>query len=265
MSFKREGDDPSQLNVLKKRRVADLLANSIPEDEALLLRDGRYSCSVCFHRPVFDTLDMLTVHRSGKKHLLSLQKFYGKKRLLENEIEKRQHEAYLQAEASGSQLTPGPAPLLASTKKITQNALLKAAPYNSCCRRTRETGSEPNPSNSRIHMLSQHTEKGDGSESGNSAPTKVENSPAITETIQTVHLPGSDSLKGSPLEKEGSRRKKASSPKGSELTPEKRRVLEHYLKLKSSGWVQDGTGKWVKDENAEFDSDEEEPPPLAPL
>lgn len=32
----------------------------------------------------------------------------------------------------------------------------------------------------------------------------------------------------------------------------------------SSGWIQDGSGKWVKDENVEFDSDEEEPPMLPP-
>lgn len=31
----------------------------------------RYACTVCFHRPVFDTLDMLTVHRTGKKHIAS--------------------------------------------------------------------------------------------------------------------------------------------------------------------------------------------------
>uniref|UniRef100_A0A8C3J0B3 Sodium channel modifier 1 n=1 Tax=Calidris pygmaea TaxID=425635 RepID=A0A8C3J0B3_9CHAR len=71
MSFKREGDDPDQLGVLQKRRVADLLANYIPEDEALLLRSGRYACTVCAHRPVFDTLDVLTVHRAGKKHTSS--------------------------------------------------------------------------------------------------------------------------------------------------------------------------------------------------
>ncbi|KAJ6652707.1 hypothetical protein lerEdw1_011149 [Lerista edwardsae] len=53
------------------------------------------------------------------------------------------------------------------------------------------------------------------------------------------------------------------SPPG-ELTPEKRRALEHYLRLKSSGWVQDGSGQWVKDENVEFDSDEEDPPPWTP-
>ncbi|XP_070565332.1 sodium channel modifier 1-like isoform X2 [Ptychodera flava] len=37
--------------------------------------------------------------------------------------------------------------------------------------------------------------------------------------------------------------------------------VEYYVKMKSSGWIMDHrSGKWVKDENAEFDSDEEEPP-----
>lgn len=73
------------------------------------------------------------------------------------------------------------------------------------------------------------------------------------------------------------------------LTGERRRELEHYLKLKrykqllvwlyaqrhpevfpqlclrlppSQGWIQDRSGTWVKDENVEFDSDEEDPPSL---
>lgn len=29
----------------------------------------RYTCLVCSYRPVFDTVDMLTVHRKGKRHL----------------------------------------------------------------------------------------------------------------------------------------------------------------------------------------------------
>lgn len=36
------------------------------------------------------------------------------------------------------------------------------------------------------------------------------------------------------------------------------------LSVCSAGWIQDPSGKWVKDENAEFDSDEEEPPALLP-
>ncbi|XP_068518944.1 sodium channel modifier 1 isoform X2 [Anas acuta] len=69
MSFKRDGDEPGQLAALQKRRVAELLASYIPEEEALLLRSGRYACTVCAHRPVFDTLEVLAVHRAGRKHL----------------------------------------------------------------------------------------------------------------------------------------------------------------------------------------------------
>nr|KAF6291614.1 sodium channel modifier 1 [Myotis myotis] len=116
MSFKREGDDWSQLNVLKKRRVGDLLASYIPEDEALMLRDGRFACAICPHRP--------------------------------------------------------------------------------------EPGADP----------------------------QAKESAAV------------------------------SSP--APLSPTRRRALDHYLTLRSSGWIPDGRGRWVKDENVEFDSDEEEPPDL---
>ncbi|XP_075301262.1 sodium channel modifier 1 isoform X1 [Opisthocomus hoazin] len=129
MSFKREGDDPAQLGVLQKRRVAELLASYIPEDEALLLRSGRYACTVCAHRPVFDTLDVLTVHRAGKKHTGSLQRFYGRKRAAQGQ----RHEEEAQAEAAGAEGSA--APLLARTRRIARSALLKAAPYSSCCRR----------------------------------------------------------------------------------------------------------------------------------
>lgn len=37
-----------------------------------------------------------------------------------------------------------------------------------------------------------------------------------------------------------------------------------FLFYHSDGWLQDHSGKWVKDENVEFDSDEEEPLTLAP-
>uniref|UniRef100_A0A9J8BTA5 Sodium channel modifier 1 zinc-finger domain-containing protein n=1 Tax=Cyprinus carpio carpio TaxID=630221 RepID=A0A9J8BTA5_CYPCA len=42
-------------------------SNFIPDDEATLMKNG--SCLVCSHRPVFDTVDMLMVHRKGKRHL----------------------------------------------------------------------------------------------------------------------------------------------------------------------------------------------------
>uniref|UniRef100_A0A8C9QFP8 Sodium channel modifier 1 n=1 Tax=Spermophilus dauricus TaxID=99837 RepID=A0A8C9QFP8_SPEDA len=130
MSFKREGDDLSQLNVLKKRRVGDLLASYIPEDEALMLRDGRFACAICPHRPVLDTLAMLTAHRSGKKHLSSLQLFYGKKQPGKSREQNPRQQNELRREE-----TKAEAPLLTQTRLITQNALHRAPHYNSCCRR----------------------------------------------------------------------------------------------------------------------------------
>lgn len=234
MSFKREGNDRSQLNVLKKRRVADLLSNYIPEDEAALMNNGRYTCLVCSYRPVFDTVDMLTIHRNGKKHLEGLKRFYGKKAQLKNEIAKRKHENYLQTEES-TQEASSSAPLLAQTRKLTHHALLKTVPYNSCHRKP-STKSEKQPS---------------------STPNPSE-STRPSEHISDMSKVCTNSTQSSTSCEEA----KAESPLElpQPMSDQRKRELEHYLKLKSAGWIQDRSGQWVKDDKVEFDSDEEEPP-----
>ncbi|KAK2497290.1 hypothetical protein MC885_020239 [Smutsia gigantea] len=177
MSFKREGDDWSQINVLKKRRVGDLLASYIPEEEVLMLRDGRFACAICPYRPVLDTVAMLTAHRAGKKHLSSLQLFYGKKQPGEGMEQNPRQQNELKEETKTEVIREGRcAPLLVQTRLTTQSALHRAPDYDSRCRRRkcRSVGPESH----------------------------------------------------------------------------------------SSGWIPDGQGRWVKDENVEFDSDEEEPPGL---
>lgn len=261
MSFKRDGDDGSQLNVLKKRRVADLLASYIPEDEALLLRNGRYACSVCHHRPVFDTIDMLTVHRSGKKHRACIERFYGKKVAHRNEVQKRQHQQYVRAEEAGEQ---PPAPLLEQTRKITQHALLKAAPYNSRCTRNRPEVRRTE-SSSKMEEPPQSLSSPQGSSSVITHPDRPR---TTAETSCPEPRNSSTGICGKSNLKKNIKTKKTqtSSEKGEDLgdDPERRRVMEHYLSLKSSGWIPDGTGKWLKDDNVEFDSDEEEPPVISP-
>ncbi|KAM3920741.1 sodium channel modifier 1-like [Leptodactylus fuscus] len=261
MSFKREGDDGSQLNVLKKRRVADLLASYIPEDEALLLANGRYACTVCHHRPVFDTIDMLSVHRSGKKHVACLQRFYGKKAAHKNEVQKWQHQQYVRAEEAGEQ---APAPLLEKTKRITHNALLKAAPYNSRCTRNRPGDEGRKSSSSMVEEPPKSLSSPQSSSPLNSPPDLPKNT---AETSCTEPRSSSTGIcRPSQLKKNSKNKNKTqkSSDKGEEpnADPERRRVMEHHLTLRSSGWIPDGTGKWVKDENVEFDSDEEEPPEI---
>ncbi|XP_072045544.1 uncharacterized protein [Amphiura filiformis] len=43
------------------------------------------------------------------------------------------------------------------------------------------------------------------------------------------------------------------------LAEKRRKELQHHLHLTSSGWKRDHSGNWIKDEEVEFDSDEEEP------
>ncbi|KAI5618189.1 sodium channel modifier 1 isoform X1 [Silurus asotus] len=246
MSFKREGDDCSQLNVLKKRRVEDLLSNYIPEDEATLLKNGRYSCLVCSHRPIFDTVDMLTVHRKGKRHLEGLKWFYGKKSRLQNEIDKRRHQVYVNED--DRQETGSSAPLLTQTRKITHHALLRNTPYSSCHKKASQRSEKPSS------PLNQDCSSNHGVFT---ATTK----------ISTDTTPGHSRISSQyQIETQLKKTKtKAANPAESEpVTEQRRKELDHYLKLKSHGWLQDPSGKWIKDENVEFDSDEEEPVSLLP-
>ncbi|KAK4807640.1 hypothetical protein QYF61_015986 [Mycteria americana] len=313
MSFKREGDDPSQLGVLQKRRVADLLANYIPEDEALLLRSGRYACTVCAHRPVFDTLDVLTVHRAGKKHTSSKwgagggvgwgvgcaeracppvpfalfqacsastagsarsrtrPRSGGTRRRCRRRKQARRlvrtplpHPAGPPGQAPLSSVPSpqgSPAPLLERTRKIARSALLKAAPYSSCCRRTGVEGSSLRAGVTQTRPSAVPTPPEPSRKDGEA----VDASPAAL-------LPGdrgrrADAPKAAPAQTQPGSKGKGSSSALSQpeaLSPERRQALERYLQLRSAGWIQDRSGKWVKDENAEFDSDEDEPPALLP-
>ncbi|CAK6967796.1 sodium channel modifier 1 [Scomber scombrus] len=248
MSFKREGDDKSQLNILKKRRVADLLSNFIPEDEATLMKNGRYACLVCPYRPVFDTVEMLTVHRNGKRHLQGLKSFYGKKARLKNEITKRQHENFVQAEDRQEEPSSS-APLLEQTQRLIHHALLKTTPYNS---RHRKTSTKPGKEPESIGL--------DPSwDACSKTPSAQEKACLKTEVSNNSSTCSSSSCTA---DTEGSQ--PAVIEEKEPITPQRRRELEHYLKLKSDGWVRDRSGQWIKDDNVEFDSDEEEPPSLAP-
>ncbi|XP_073341032.1 sodium channel modifier 1 [Pagrus major] len=254
MSFKREGDDKSQLNILKKRRVADLLSNFIPEDEAALMKNGRYTCLVCSYRPVFDTVDMLTVHRKGKRHLEGLKGFYGKKARLKNEITKRRHENYVQTEDKRQEPSCS-APLLEQTRKLTHHALLKTVPYNSRHRITSTKGQQSigsDPIDNTSSKAASEQEK---------ACQKTEVSNNMSQSCSSGCTAAN---KGSDSSEDITGSQAAVKQEAEPLTAQRRSELEHYLKLKSQGWLQDRSGQWVKDENVEFDSDEEEPPSPAP-
>lgn len=53
---------------------------------------------------------------------------------------------------------------------------------------------------------------------------------------------------------------KTESNKSAENITSTRQEVDYHIKLLESGWIQNENGKWEKDPNVEFDSDEDEPP-----
>ncbi|XP_016144704.1 sodium channel modifier 1-like [Sinocyclocheilus grahami] len=187
---------------------------------------------------------MLVVLRKGKRHIEGMKWFYGKKNHLLREIDQRRHQDYVKAE-DDQQEPSSSAPLLSQTRKIT-HALLRTAPYSSCHRKASErlesSGCGQEDRKDQINNINSSTH----------SSIRTGSIDSIATTSTTVHQ-GQTKEKG-----ETKKRKNGSSTVCEPLTDERRKELEHYLKLKRSGWLQDRSGKWVKDENAEFDSDEEE-------
>ncbi|XP_068031009.1 sodium channel modifier 1 isoform X2 [Anomalospiza imberbis] len=245
MSFKRDESDPGPLGALQRRRVAELLASAIPEDEALLLRDGRLACSLCPQRPVCDTLQTLLLHRAGRKHLDNLRRSFGRHRCPQ----------VTPQEAPG--VAPAvQAPLLARTRRLARSALLTSAPYSGCCRRATKGSSFRAGIPGMVPKNSQ-------------TPPEPSRNPGNSGNSET---PGPAHTEGIPKDRKRGRKGNARFSQGPEgnsrcsegPSPERLRILRHHLHLRSRGWLQDPAGNWVKDGNAEFDSDEEEPPPLPP-
>ncbi|NXH36211.1 SCNM1 protein, partial [Myiagra hebetior] len=220
----------------------------------------RLACSLCPHRPVCDTLEMLALHRAGRKHLDSLQRSFGRHRSP-------------QVTPQGPQEGPGvasgvQAPLLARTRRIARSALLKSAPYSSCCRRAgsgqREKREKPGKGPGDTGK-SWETGPGTLGKAGKQDRGHWEKVPpqfqGFSREFPIPRIPTSPLLPPPGIPKAG---KKGNSRFSEELSPERLRILRHHLHLRSRGWLQDPAGNWVKDGNAEFDSDEEEPPPLPP-
>uniref|UniRef100_A0A0C9RUK1 Sodium channel modifier 1 n=1 Tax=Amblyomma americanum TaxID=6943 RepID=A0A0C9RUK1_AMBAM len=284
MAFKREGTDSALLQDLQKRRVSEILVSHIPEDEALLLKNGKYSCTVCPHRPVLDTIEMLAMHRKGKRHLISLTRHLSHTKWKERELEKRLQEAYVTsgARASSVDLTKplGPASAKA-TKKAPRLKLMKSAPYNSCCRKKGNQqgsadakgddhqGTMPSTSqNPETPLVKAYIKKAQQKNSFAAAVEQSKRNNTLTSSTRPP-LSGSGERLGaseSPAAQSAPQRKKpASKEMTGDLTEEESREkakAQYFLNLRMSGWKRDRDGKWVKDENAEFDSDEEEPPPF---
>lgn len=77
----------------KEEQLKALLGKTALVEESKQLSNGKYMCLICSRRPILDTLEVLAIHRNGKKHKLEyetwLQKHAEKKRAREEKLKAR--------------------------------------------------------------------------------------------------------------------------------------------------------------------------------
>ncbi|CAH9081809.1 unnamed protein product [Cuscuta europaea] len=73
----------------RKRRVDDLIAGSINASAYQMLSSGKFSCLICPHNPVFDTLLVLSAHLKGLRHRAAELRLKDKELARQDEINKR--------------------------------------------------------------------------------------------------------------------------------------------------------------------------------
>ncbi|XP_014282735.1 sodium channel modifier 1 [Halyomorpha halys] len=255
MSFKREGDDLSLLNKLKHQRVSEMLGNHIPEDEAKLLSNGRFTCLICLHRPIFDTVAMLGKHRKGKKHLLELSRYIKHKLELEYEALKKQQldavkalseEMTIQSIICSRTIGGRDHHIEYGRRKTLDIPIFKHKKPGLLPTVSVTSPSQSSASQVRRYLKTLHRKR--------SLESIVEKRRENYGQLTTEQNTSVNEIKEVPVNveplKENVNKRSKSLPPNTELS------------LNLSGWIKDKDGNWVKDVNAEFDSDDESPPEL---
>lgn len=276
MSFKRVGDDFSAIKVQKKLRVSELLLEDIPEDEAALAKNGRFVCLVCGHRPVFDTVAVLSIHRQGKRHLAAAAIKLEEQRKIAELRQKQEHDRYLKVlhSLTGKSKEDDKAPLLQRTQKNKELVLNSRHRMSSVGHSSQQQQASPSRIQKNIPFFQSRID------------TKV-NFPTLATTSTGSDLQREESKKlmldsrGNEIKIESESKSSARQIKKETLNikqvdkqershstgsdtgshDKKRKLSEYYAKLRASGWILGTDGNWHKDETVEFDSDEDEPPP----
>ena len=268
MSFKLVDNKGSSDNRLHSRkRAEELMLDFIPSTEYIVNRSGKYCCKVCPQWPVFDTPVMLKRHRESGKH--------GKNR---DELERVLLQKALASPANECSIVPvsglDSKVLLNGIKTnaaacispegerlgepCTRSAPTVDAVNHSGTKRKRwtpffQTRHEVSSKEATVNML-RSLDTGAGT--GNSKLADIEE----TKSDRSNRLDSRKRKKQNTGKSFVKRTLTCSSKEQVNLTTDNMDLkMKYYAKMKQSGWILDSEGKWTKDEECEFDSDEEPP------
>ncbi|XP_023719458.1 sodium channel modifier 1 isoform X2 [Cryptotermes secundus] len=238
----------------------------------MLLKNGRLTCMICSHRPIFDTLSMLAIHRKGKKHISELSKFLVHKREADTRKLKAEHRRYLHSGLAVKSMSHAPLPGQVQGNKlfvtqvthsggsklkfglqqrkmildiqnvskeaelsgvVTKNAVLPSA--SAQVRQYLKGLWKKKPLEKTVEK---HRENyGEGW----TKPLSIAHNNSVTDCAESkVENPA------------------AAARSWSDEDIAKKKKADHDLKLRMNGWIKNADGMWVQDPDVEFDSDEHE-------
>ncbi|CAI9104375.1 OLC1v1003033C1 [Oldenlandia corymbosa var. corymbosa] len=214
------GDSWAREAQYRKRRVDDLIIHGIDGSVYRKLPSGKFLCFICPHRPVLDTPLVLSAHLKGSRHRVAEAKLKERELTRENEIKKRIALADSSLTATSNSGSNASAQRHASVNK----PLIKQA---------RQAASQVLASDPPAYATLCKSPDVKLNTSNN------RENPSIQPSISTENVNAPQEVLRRQFES--------------------RDLRERELKFTSAGWKRDGYGRWFKDENVEFDSDEEDP------
>ncbi|CAM6116075.1 unnamed protein product [Calypogeia fissa] len=269
------GDSFVPENLYRKRRVAELLGEEIEDDQVRLLSNGGLACLVCPNRPVLDSMPMLQIHRKGARHLAAAENLRERNRRLHQEIQKRIALGSDAIPSTGSSSNSNAdigvskkkvSPLLAATKNIKNAVLLgQVDGVSEAAKLQGNVSSVPQDVKPYVSKRNGMFFQSQAEIPASSIAHNV-GIPASSKSLpEKANEVGSKFTKPTSVGKSSSSHKRKMSDRGAvELKndvamQELRRQAQRELKWKEAGWRRDSSGRWSRDENVEFDSDEEVP------
>lgn len=224
----------------RKRRVDDLLLPDSSSSSYMKLARGKYACLVCPNNPILDTPLMLSMHTKGFRHITAETRLRQGNLSKQEELNKRIALSSDCAGVSNSSTCKSKHPEVCKKPLIEQTQKTILETQNHMPDRPSADSSFTNRKRNVTSPLF---------DSKFSAASNDRSEPS--QNLRHDEYNGSDKISATDIEAAG----KALTDWHVEL--QKRREKE--LKFTASGWRRDGHGKWYKDENVEFDSDEEDP------
>lgn len=215
------GDSWGREAQYRKRRVDDLIIEGIDGCGYKKLPNGKLVCLLCPHHPVLDTPLMLSTHVKGSRH-----------RAAESEQKERE---------------------LSRQYQINKRIALADSSSTAVSSTSSEVrcGSTKMPLIERVHRAASEILAGESPQC--STLDKSDKSPDVRSDI-CYHNEENQSIA-----KSNATEVVAAPEAAFQLQLDYKSRRERELKLISAGWKRDAHGRWFKDENVEFDSDEEDP------